>query len=83
VERPWDSADVLRLKAPSAADWGDRNSAAEGRRGICSLALPSSAVGLLGVGDSGDKKLCRRMSSLDGPLRRNKPGMSGMIRIKP
>lgn len=35
-----DSADVLGT-SPSAAVDGDKKSAADGRRGICSLALPS------------------------------------------
>lgn len=44
------SADVLVINglgtAVAAAD-GDKKSAADGRRGICSLALPSMTVGLL------------------------------------
>lgn len=37
------SAAVPSMVGTSWADSGDRNSAAEGRRGICSLALPSRA----------------------------------------
>ena len=75
------SAEVLVLDGGSAALEGDRNSAADGLRGICSLALPSSRVGLLV--DSGDRKLCRRMSaSLVWPRRRNKPCIIGMVGLK-
>jgi len=71
------SADARGEDAPSAsAPAGDRNSAAEGLLGICSLALPSSKVGL--PIDSGNRKLRRRMSSLDGPRRRINPGRRGM-----
>ena len=75
------SAEVLVIDGGSAAVEGERNSAAEGLRGICSLALPPSAGRLLV--DSGDRKLCRRMSaSLDAPLRRKKPCIIGMVGLK-
>jgi hypothetical protein len=53
------SGEVLVMAGGSAAIEGDRNSAADGLRGICSLTLPSSRVGL--PVDSGDRKLCRRL----------------------
>lgn len=72
------SADARLEDTPStSAPAGDRNSAAEGLLGICSLALPSSKVGLPIA--SGERKLRRRMSSLDGPRRRINPGKRGML----
>jgi hypothetical protein len=67
---------------PSNAVSGDRNSAAEGLRGICSLALPSLAsgwsVGLLA--EWFELKLWRRSScSLAGARRRKRPDIRGMI----
>lgn len=46
--QPIVSADILAGAGPSAAVSGDRNSAADGLRGICSLALPSMG-GTLGL----------------------------------
>jgi hypothetical protein len=76
------SADGRAADAPSSsAVAGDRNSVAEARLGICSLALPSSRIGLLIA--SGNRKLRRRTStSLDWPRRRNRAGIKGMLEPK-
>ena len=60
---------------------GDRNSAADGLRGICSLALPSRRLGLLGY--IGETKLCRWKSvSLVCPRRRKRPCIVGIIGLR-
>lgn len=75
------SAEVLLIDDGLAAVDGDKNSDADGLRGICSLALPSCRVGVLEA--SGDRKLCRRKSaSLVCPRRRSKPCIIGMVGLR-
>ena len=77
------SADIRPGPGCSMVDEGVKKSAADGLRGICSLALPSWAVSSSTISTSGERKLCRRMLAslalLGGPRRRNSPGIRGMF----